>query len=208
MNPIEHLVVATKNKGKAREFRELLRDNPIHVTDLSTRDDLADVIEDGVTFRDNACVKAIAYATTLKQWCLADDSGLAVDALNGRPGVFSARWAAMHNAGQGDLANNALLLSQLADVKDDDRSARFVCVLALANPKGHVILTCQDAVEGAIILEPRGENGFGYDSLFLVKSVGKTTAELEQTQKHEISHRGKAMRRMVELMKQHQLLSF
>ena len=119
----------------------------------------------------------------------------------GKPGVLSARWAAINGAGEGDGDNNALLLKQLENVPDERRTARFRCVLALADPRGRIVLTAQDAVEGVMLREARGSNGFGYDPLFFIPSLGKTTAELEPDEKHAISHRGRALRRMRELMK-------
>jgi XTP/dITP diphosphohydrolase len=145
-------------------------------------------------------LKAVYYATALKTWALADDSGLSVDALRGNPGVHSARWAELNDAGNGDADNNALLLRQLESTPDDQRTARFVCVLALSDPKGRVVLTAQDEVEGLLLHAPRGEGGFGYDPLFLVPSLGRTTAELPAHEKHAISHRGKALRRLAEMM--------
>jgi len=194
------LLIATGNAGKVREFRQMLGDARFKWSDLSERHDLPAVEETGATFRANACLKASAYATLLNTWALADDSGLEVDALGGKPSVHSARWAELNDAGKGDADNNARLLSQLANVPDDRRAARFVCVLALADKKGRIVLTARDAVEGRITHEPRGSNGFGYDPLFLIDQLGKTTAELDPDQKHEISHRGKALRRMKELM--------
>src|SRR5688572_9752371 len=127
-----HLVIATKNPGKAREFREMLGTDRFQWSDLSAHRGVADVEETGHTFRANACLKATHYAASLGSWAMADDSGLVVDALDGKPGVLSARWAAVNGAGAGDADNNALLLRQLADVADGRRTARFVCALALA----------------------------------------------------------------------------
>jgi XTP/dITP diphosphohydrolase len=194
------LLVATTNPGKLREFRELLGAERFEYDDLSAHRDLPAAEETGRTFRANACLKASYYAAALNVWTLADDSGLAVDALDGKPGVHSARWAEMNTAGKGDAANNALLLRQLAEIPDASRTARFVCVLALSDPKGRILLTTMDTVEGRMIHEPRGENGFGYDPLFLIDALGKTTAELPPAEKHAISHRGKALRRMRGLM--------
>ena len=198
------LVIATANPGKAKEFREMLAgvagDGRVEWSDLASHRGVPSVEETGHTFRANACLKAAHYATSLKSWALADDSGLVVDALDGKPGVHSARWAEINDAGKGDADNNALLLKQLADVPDERRTARFVCVLALAEPKGRIVLTAQDAVEGVMLRAPRGANGFGYDPLFYFPSLGKTTAELEPDEKHAISHRGKALRRMKALM--------
>jgi len=195
-----HLLIATTNPGKVREFRELLGNERFAYDDLSVHRDVSVPEETGRTFRANACLKASHYARLLNTWALADDSGLAVDALGGKPGVHSARWANLHNAGEGDQANNELLLRQIADVPDARRTARFVCVLALADAHGDILLTAMDHVEGRLLHAPRGTNGFGYDPLFFIESVGRTTAELPPTEKHAISHRGKALRRMKELM--------
>jgi XTP/dITP diphosphohydrolase len=194
------LLIATGNRGKVREFREMLGDSRFAWSDLSEHPDIPAADETGATFRANACLKAAYYATRLNTWALADDSGLEVDALGGAPGVVSARWAEIHNAGHGDADNNMLLLKQMNDVPDERRTARFVCVLALADPQGRIILTAADAVEGRLLRAPRGSNGFGYDPLFLIDELGKTTAELPPDQKHQISHRGKALRVMNALM--------
>jgi len=120
--------------------------------------------------------------------------------LDGKPGVHSARWAEINGAGQGDQDNNRLLLRQLEGVPADRRTARFVCSLTLADKDGQVLLTAVDRMEGRILESERGRNGFGYDPLFLVESLGVTTAELEPSQKHRISHRGKALQRMRQLI--------
>jgi XTP/dITP diphosphohydrolase len=194
------LLIATGNAGKVREFREMLGAGRFAWRDLSQFPPGEPVEETGATFRANACVKAIAYARRHHLWTLADDSGLEVDALGGTPGVLSARWAQINGTGQGDADNNATLLRQLEQVPYDQRSARFVCVLALADPAGRVILTARDTVEGRILRSPRGANGFGYDPLFFIDAQGRTTAELSPDQKHQISHRGKALRRLRGLM--------
>jgi XTP/dITP diphosphohydrolase len=195
-----NLLIATGNRGKVREFREMLGESRFTFSDLANHPDISPADETGATFRANACLKATYYATRLDTWALADDSGLEVDALGGSPGVFSARWAEMHGAGQGDADNNRFLLEQVKHVADEQRTARFVCVLALADPQGRIRLTARDAVEGRLLRAPRGSNGFGYDPLFLIDALGKTTAELPPDQKHQISHRGKALRVMHELM--------
>jgi XTP/dITP diphosphohydrolase len=200
------LLIATSNPAKVREFRQMLGAGRFAWSDLSCHKGAAPVEETGATFRANACLKAAGYAAQFDTWALADDSGLVVDALNGQPGVYSARYAELNHAGHGDLDNNALLLDQLVDIPDEQRTARFVCVLALSNPKGRVILTARDTVEGRITHEPRGSNGFGYDPLFLIDALGKTTAELPPDHKHSISHRGKALRQMNDLMKRVKLL--
>jgi len=196
-------VIATANPGKVREFREILGGDRFEWTDLAEHREIPPVEETGKTFRANACLKATYYATQLAMWALADDSGLGVDALGGSPGVLSARWAQVNRAGQGDAANNATLLRQLERVPDEKRSARFICCLALADPQGRIAITAQDSVQGVILREGRGTNGFGYDPLFFFPQLGKTTAELTPEQKHAISHRGKALRRMRELMDPH-----
>ena len=193
------LLIATTNPGKVREFREMLSHTGLSFSDLSGRGGAAPE-ETGHTFRANACLKAAHYARKLGTWAVADDSGLEVDALGCGPGVHSARWAEMHGAGKGDADNNALLLRQLEGVAEEGRTARFVCALALSDAQGRIILTARDTVEGRIIHEARGSNGFGYDPLFLIDQAGRTTAELPPAEKHAISHRGKALRRLRALM--------
>jgi XTP/dITP diphosphohydrolase len=209
---IHELLVATGNAGKAKEFREMLgRGTAGAASGIACRS-LADyppgdeVEETGTTFRANACLKATAYATRHNVWTLADDSGLEVDALGGNPGVLSARWAQHNRTGKGDADNNVTLLRQLESVPDDRRTARFVCVLALSDPEGRIILTARDTVEGRILRNPRGANGFGYDPLFLVNGTDRTSAQMSPDEKHAISHRGKALRQLKELMIQHKLL--
>jgi len=196
------ILIATGNAGKAREFREMLGSDRFDWTDLSRFATLQPVEETGSTFRENACLKASEYGRQACMWTLADDSGLEVDALDGKPGVHSARWAQMNGSGSGDADNNETLLRQLHDVPDEKRTGRFVCVLALANPSGTILLTARDTVEGSILRSPRGSNGFGYDPLFLITELGQTTAQLPSDQKHQISHRGKALRRLRLLMEQ------
>ena len=194
------VLIASGNRGKVREFQEMLRDHGVECTDLSAHPNAIAPEETGHTFRANAMLKAMHYATSLRTWALADDSGLSVDVLGGKPGVHSARWAELGNAGKGDADNNALLLQQLDAVPSDQRAARFVCCLALSDPQGRVILTAQDEVEGQMLRAPRGEGGFGYDPLFLVPALGKMTAELPAHEKHAISHRGKALRRLAAML--------
>src|SRR5687767_7644870 len=181
------LLIATANPGKVREFREMLGGERFAYTDLSQHGAVTPVEETGATFLENACLKAAGYATQFNTWALADDSGLEVDALGGAPGVHSARWAEKNGSGKGDADNNATLLRQLEDVPDERRTGRFVCVLALADPAGRIILTARDTVEGRVLRSPRGAGGFGYDPLFYVETLGRTTAELSPQQKHEIS---------------------
>jgi len=199
------LVVATGNPGKLREIRQTLGDLPVRVVGLRDLPPLDEPAETGGTFAANARDKATYYARATGHWCVADDSGLVVDALGGRPGVYSARYAADRcDPGAGrdvvDAANNAKLLDELADVPDERRTARFVCALALSD--GETILIETDGtVEGRIARTERGSNGFGYDPLFHLPSRGVTTAELPPDAKNAISHRGQATRRFATELK-------
>ena len=199
MTAIPSILIATHNAGKAKEFAEILGES-IRFDTLKSYPTIGEVDETGLTFRANACLKASQYAQRTGQWTIADDSGLEVDALDGKPGVVSARWAELHNAGKGDADNNALLLTQLQNVPDDHRSGRFVCVLALSDPQGRVMATVRDTFEGRILRDARGANGFGYDPLFEVGGLDKTSAELSPAEKHAISHRGRALARMKALL--------
>lgn len=190
------LLIATSNAGKVREFRQMLGGERFTWRSLADFPEIPMVEETGHTFRANAVLKAAGYARATGVWALADDSGLEVDALGNKPGVHSARWAEMHQAGEGDADNNALLLDQLRNVPVDRRSARFVCVLALSDPAGRIWLTTRDTVAGRIQFAPVGNNGFGYDPLFYIDALGRTTAQLSPDEKHGISHRGKALRRL------------
>ena len=203
---MRRLLIATSNAGKVREFREMLGDGRFEWGDLSQHAPVTPVEETGRTFLANACLKAEGYAKQFDTWALADDSGLEVDALGGAPGVHSARWAELNGTGKGDADNNATLLRQLHDVPDERRTGRFVCVLALADPGGRIILTARDSAEGRILRRPRGSNGFGYDPLFFIDALGRTTAELSPAEKHAVSHRGKALRRLKGLMERAGLL--
>ncbi len=195
------IVLATRNRGKVAELRQVLEPLGVSVRSIEDFGDIPEPEETGRTFAANARDKALYYAGATGQWCLADDSGLSVDALDGAPGVWSARYAADAagpgaSRGQIDAANNARLLAELAEVPDDRRTARFVCHLALAE-SGRVLLEAHGTVEGRIGHEPAGENGFGYDPLFLVPALGRTTAQLPPEEKNRISHRGRAVREFV-----------
>lgn len=194
------ILIATGNPHKAKEFREMLGSDRVQWDGLAAHPEAIEVEETGDTFLANASLKASGYARQFNSWALADDSGLEVDALDGKPGVQSARWAILNGTGKGDADNNATLLKQIAEVPDALRTGRFVCVLALANPAGEVVLSARATIEGQILKSSRGVNGFGYDPLFLVPELGLTTAELTPAQKHAISHRGKALRSLKALM--------
>jgi XTP/dITP diphosphohydrolase len=193
------LLVATKNPGKAREFADMLGDRA-DVSYLTDFPQSVEVAETGLTFRANACLKASGYAQQTGLWTIADDSGLEVPALGGAPGVYSARYAEREGAGEGDAANNALLLANMKDLAEVDRDARFVCVLALADPQGRILLTTRATMDGRIGFAPRGAGGFGYDPLFEIVATGRTTAELSPAEKHAMSHRGKALAALKTLM--------
>jgi len=195
---METIVVATGNPGKLGEIREVLGDLSVSVLGLKDLTPIEEPDETGQTFAENARDKALYYAEKTNLPCLADDSGLEVDALNGAPGVHSARYAAGEVAPDApraatDAANNTKLLDALADVPEEKRTARFVCHLALA-ADGKILLEARDTIEGRIARSPAGDNGFGYDPLFVVPEKGCTTAQLPPEQKNAISHRGKAVR--------------
>lgn len=203
------IVLATGNPGKCREIRQALGDLPVAVVPLSELPVIDEPVEDGATFADNARLKALYYAAHTGHWALADDSGLVVDALGGAPGVHSARFAADRcpaDAGRDaiDRANNTRLLDDLHSTPDPQRTARFVCHLALADPQ-RVLLEACGTIEGQIGRDARGENGFGYDPLFVVPELGCTTAELPPEAKNAISHRGQAVKafraRLADLLK-------
>jgi XTP/dITP diphosphohydrolase len=200
------LILASRNPGKIREIREILGDLPVGLLGLEAREFIPEPAEDGLTFAENARHKALYYARGLGQWCLADDSGLEVDAIGGAPGVRSARYAELDcppGAARPvlDAANNAKLLKALERVPEAERTARFVCYAVLADPEGVLMEAC-DTVEGRIGFEARGDNGFGYDPLFYVPSLGCTTAELDSGRKNLISHRGKALRRLAAMLRE------
>ena len=184
------LLIATKNAGKAAEFRQLLEGCGWEIV---TPDELGlnvQAEETGQTYAENATIKAVEYAQASGLVTLADDSGLEVDALGGRPGVFSARYAGIDRT---DQERVQALLQELDGVPDQRRTARFRAVIAIAEPGGGVELV-EGALEGRIAHEPRGESGFGYDPIFLLPVRGLTTAELPQDEKNAISHRGAAAR--------------
>lgn len=194
------LIIASGNPGKVREIAAVLSNLDVDAVGLRDLDaSLPEPEETGDTFAENARDKARYYARQTGAWCLADDSGLVVDAIDGRPGVHSARYAADRCGPDTprdaiDQANNAKLLDELADVPDAQRTARFVCHLALASDD-EILLEAEGTLEGRIGHGPRGANGFGYDPLFVLPDRGCTTAELPPEEKNAISHRGQAVRR-------------
>ena len=193
------LILATHNQGKLRELRELLRGQvPGLDVDTDVLDAGAiqapDVAETGVTFAENALLKAHAVAEFSGVLAVADDSGLAVDVLGGAPGIFSARWAGQHGD---DAANLQLLLAQLADIAPEHRRARFVCAAALASPDGSVEVVEEGTLEGTLLSVPRGEGGFGYDPILAPLGMDVSCAELSSAEKNAISHRGNAFRALL-----------
>jgi XTP/dITP diphosphohydrolase len=191
------VVLATRNAGKIAELGRILADvgGGVEIVGLEAFPDAPDVPETGLTFADNALLKARAIADCTGLPAVSDDSGLAVDALHGMPGVLSARWAGKHGD---DTANLELLLGQLADVSE--RGAAFVCVAALALPGGGGEWTATGVLAGALTRARRGSNGFGYDPIFVPEGLMTTTAELGPAEKDAISHRGRAFRALAPLI--------
>jgi XTP/dITP diphosphohydrolase len=184
------LVIATRNKGKTREIENILKNFPIAIKNLDDFGPIPEVEEDGETFDDNAYKKASFTARVLGFPALADDSGLLVEALNGEPGVYSARYAGVNATDQENLAK---LLEEIKN--EDNRKASFKCVLSLAMPTG-AALTYEASCEGEILSEPVGNNGFGYDPVFYYPELNKTFAQLTIEEKSRVSHRGKALNDM------------
>jgi XTP/dITP diphosphohydrolase len=194
----ESILFATGNPHKLREVSQMLSALGVRVIGLEeVKTGVIEPEETGATFQDNAQLKALHYAAATGLTTLADDSGLEVDALGGEPGVVSARYAGV--AGPRDLvdsANNAKLVQRIRAVPPEKRTARFVCVMALAEP-GRVLAVTRGAVEGMIVTEPRGDNGFGYDPHFHLPQLGLTSAQLPPERKNALSHRGTAVRAML-----------
>jgi len=193
---MKELVVATGNRGKLLEIEELLRGCVEKLLSPADFSSFPSVVEDGLTFTENAVKKAKAAAEATGKPVLADDSGLVVDALEGNPGVFSARFA---GEGASDADNNDKLLGELARLPETERSAAFHCVVALCYPDGSC-RTFDGELRGLILDSPRGSEGFGYDPLFLVPEYNLTLAELPMSIKNRISHRGKALEALKEFL--------
>lgn len=186
------MVIATRNRDKFAQLQSLLDGLPIRLISLSDLGDISDIVEDGASFGENAGKKARAVAGASLSWALADDSGLVVEALGGRPGIYSARFAGK----QGDyVANNAKLIEEMEGVPNGKRGASFVCAMVLAAPDGRE-WTAEGRCDGVILSEPRGSHGFGYDPLFFIPEEGMTMAQLPGGRKNEISHRGRALKAM------------
>ncbi|MEY4509936.1 MAG: hypothetical protein RLZZ450_2058 [Pseudomonadota bacterium] len=194
------LMVATTNPNKVREIEQVLSPLGYQVVGLGElARSIPEPVEDADTFEGNARIKALAYARALGASCVAEDSGLEVDALAGAPGVHSARYAGVGNTREEkDRANNDKLLRALAGVPPEQRGARFVCAICLVDAHGEVLFETRGTYEGVIATAPRGQNGFGYDPLLWLPDVGKTSAELSASEKNARSHRGKATRALAE----------
>ncbi len=185
------LVFATRNPGKVRELERMLAGESIEVAGLDRFPEVGEIEETGATFRDNALLKAVTVANLTGWVALADDSGLEVDGLGGRPGVRSARYA---REGASDAENNQRLITEVTPLAPAQRTARYRCAIAVAAPHGETAVE-EGSVEGRIVIDPRGTEGFGYDPYFLVPDHARTMAELTAAEKDRISHRGQALRR-------------
>jgi XTP/dITP diphosphohydrolase len=201
------IILASRNKKKIKELKKIIEDSMVLTEDRTVNIHIPDefsqcgeVEEDGDTFTANAVKKALYIAECSGMTAVADDSGIEVDALNGAPGVYSARYA---GEPADDMANNRKLLDDLKDVPDEKRAARFVCCIALAS--GGEMQTFTGYVEGRIGRENRGENGFGYDPLFYPEGHDRTFAEMKDEEKHSMSHRGRALEKLRQYIKEHGL---
>ncbi len=190
------LVIATSNQHKLKEFKALLQDFPLTILSLKDFPDIPAVVEDGKSFYENALKKALTVARHTDKITVADDSGIEVDALDGKPGVYSARFAGEDAT---DEANNTKLLEELKDVPPDKRGGCFKCVLVIAQPDGDTAFV-EGECRGSIIHEARGSHGFGYDPLFLVPEYNKTFSEITPEEKNKISHRARALRKLLEIL--------
>jgi XTP/dITP diphosphohydrolase len=188
------LVLGTHNKKKGQELRDLLDPHGVALKTLADFPGAIDVVEDGDSFAANAALKATQQARHLGQWVIGEDSGLAVDALDGRPGIYSARFAGEEAT---DLENNERLVEELRDVPLERRTAHYVCHITLSDPDGQIHVDCEDVCRGRIRSEPAGSAGFGYDPLFEVIEYHQTFGQLGAVVKSLLSHRARAMRRFL-----------
>ena len=193
---METIIFATKNKGKIREINAILADMDVNVISMEDAGINIDVVEDGTTFEENAMKKAVQIMEACGKITLSDDSGLEIDYLNGEPGVYSARYMGEDTSYE---IKNWNLIHRLNGVPEEERTARFVAVIAGVLPDGRVVTT-RGTMEGYIAYEPAGAGGFGYDPILMLKEFGMTSAEITMEQKNEISHRGKGLRAMKEVL--------
>jgi len=186
---INTLVFATKNKNKLAEVINILKETGVTICGVEGE---FDPEETGATFEENAYIKAFEAAKIMNMPAFGDDSGLVVDALDGRPGVYSSRYA------ENDKKRIEKLLEELKDVPQKNRTARFICSMAVVNPEGETLFACQGVCEGLIIDSSKGSNGFGYDPIFFIPEKNATMAELTMDEKNTVSHRGKALKKIIE----------
>ncbi|WP_419956004.1 XTP/dITP diphosphatase [Neobacillus niacini] len=189
---MKEVIIATKNPGKAREFEHIFAPRGIAVRTLLDYPEIKDVEEIGTTFEENAALKAEAVSQQLNKMVIGDDSGLIVDALEGRPGIYSARYA---GESKNDQKNLEKVLEELKGVPEENRTARFYCALAVALP-GKATITVAGTCEGRILEQPKGNNGFGYDPVFYVPEKSRAMAELSSEEKNKISHRANALKKL------------
>lgn len=192
MSEQKTIIIATKNEGKAKEFKQMLEPKGYYIKTLLDYPYIEDVKETGYTFEDNARLKAETISELLQTAVLADDSGLCIDALDGAPGVFSARFSGEE---KNDARNNAKVLAMLGEMTDVDRSAHFHCTLVLSKP-GKESLVVEGKFQGEIAQFPQGDSGFGYDPIFFLPELGKSVAELSEDEKNTISHRALALKEL------------
>lgn len=188
------IVIATGNKDKVREINEILKGTDFEAISMKEAGVKLDIVEDGTTFEENAMIKAQSVFDVLGGYVIADDSGICIDALDGRPGIYSARFCGENSTYEEKFAK---IFEMLKDVPEDKRTAQFVCAIAVIRPDGSKF-TVRGEVRGVLVEEPRGDNGFGYDPIFYVPEYNMTTAQMDPELKNSISHRGKALRAMVE----------
>lgn len=193
------IVLASRNRKKTQEVAEILAPHGFEVIPVTQFPDVPEVIEDGNSFAENAAKKASEVARALGTWTIGEDSGLAVDALQGAPGIYSARYSGPDAT---DSANNAKLVDALSDVPEEQRGAGYICSVALANPAGDIRVAVEGTCRGRIIDEPRGSGGFGYDPHFLIPEYHRTFAELGAVVKHRLSHRARAFAQFVPRLRQ------
>lgn len=191
------IVLASRNKKKTREVSEILAAGGFSVIPVTDFPDIPEVEEDGQTFAENAAKKATQVARQLNQWVIGEDSGLIVDALNGAPGIYSARYS---GADATDERNNARLIAELATISDDKRGAGYICSVALSNPQGKIRIACEGTCRGRILREANGEGGFGYDPYFLIPEYHLTFGQLSSVVKHRLSHRARAFAKFIPLL--------
>jgi len=190
------IIIATSNEGKMKEFRSLLAHKDVEIVSMKEAGINIEIDENGTTFEENAAIKAKTVCDYSGCLCLSDDSGLVIDYLNGEPGIYSARYLG-HDTPYEE--KNRIIIDRLKGVPEEKRTARFVCAVAAAFPDGRVI-TVKDTMEGRIADAPAGSGGFGYDPIFFFPPKGTTSAEMTAEEKNSVSHRGKALRRMVALL--------